>query len=145
MKLPADSWSFFACSVPLRTCCVGPSSGWISATRSASCTPGLDADRVELAGLVEELLRGRLVEDREGRATDADVRELGDPADPHLTGRAERLNADPVADVEAVARGRRLVDHDLAVAVRPASLGQLGWVERLAGGRDREAERRRAA
>ena len=46
MKLPADSWSFFACSVPLRTCCVGPSSGWISAIRSGSLTPGLDWTRI---------------------------------------------------------------------------------------------------
>ena len=75
MKLPACSWSFFACSVPLRTCSVGLSSGWICGdqVRLLDARTGLDADRVELADLVEELLRGGLVEDREGRAADAHV------------------------------------------------------------------------
>src|SRR4029078_2734673 len=45
--------------------------------------PGLrlDANAVELATLVEQLLGGGLVEDREGRAADAHVRKLGDAAD----------------------------------------------------------------
>src|SRR5204862_7721087 len=105
----------------------------------------LDADRVERAHLVEELLRGRLVEDGERRAAYAHFWELGDAGDRELPRRAERLRADPVADVEPLAARRRLVDDDLAGAGRPAPGGELRRVELLAARGDRETERGRAA
>ena len=125
MKLPACSWSFFACSVPLRTCSVGPQQRLDlgDQVRLLDAGLGLDADRVELPDLVEELLRGRLVEDREGRAADAHVRELGDAGDRNICARAERLDADPVADAGSPRRAAVALSITIwSLPLRPASL-----------------------
>ena len=83
----------FASACAVRTCAVGGRIGWISFTSCAGVTSGLrrDVDRVELALLVEDPLRGREVEDRHRRAAERrDAAELHDPDDRvlHAPGRA---------------------------------------------------------
>ena len=85
-----------------------------------------DRDRVEPILLLEERLRRRHVEDRDGRAADrVDRAELRDPRDLVLPLYGpERGHPTSVTDGEAVvARGVR-VDHHLVDAVRPLPFGQ---------------------
>ena len=109
----------FACSTPVRTVTSLPSSAWIRSRQllggRALRRGGLN--RVELALLVEQLLRRRHVEDRERRAADrAQLAVLRDPDDLELLCRPECRDADPVAELETLVVGDALVDGDLLAA-----------------------------
>ena len=109
---------------------------------------GRGLNRVELALLVEQLLRRRHVEDRERRTADrAQLAVLRDPDDLELLRRAECGDADAVAELEALVVGDALVDGDLLAAAGPAALDEVERVEAVELGRglDPESEGRRAA
>ena len=98
--------------------------------------------------LVQQLLRRRHVEDREGGTADrAQVAVLGDADDLELLSRPERRHTDPVADLQVLVVGDALVDGNLAAAAGPAALDEVERVEAVVLGRclDPERERRRAA
>ena len=139
-----------ASSTPVRTVTSLPSSDWIRCVSCSGVVPvrrgGLD--RVELAFLVQQLLRRRHVEDREGRPADrAQVAVLGDADDLELLRRPERGDADPVSELQVLVVGDALVDRDLVAAAGPAALDEVERVEAVVLGRglDAEGERRRAA
>ena len=74
----------------------------------------LHLDRVELPDLLEEPLRGRLVEDGERDAAQRDVGGvLRDPRDPEMLDGAVNLDADPIADGDVLLVGSGLVDDHL--------------------------------
>ena len=103
-------------SVAATTCCVGGSSGWISeiSVRLVDARLGLDADRVELTGLSKSFCAvGRSKIANVAPPIDPTPGSSAMPAIRNSRGRAERLHADRVADVEALPRRRGLVDHDL--------------------------------
>ena len=150
VKVAISLDSSFACSTPVRTVTSLAELGLDSLRqllgRGALRRRG--RDRVELALLVEQLLRRRHVEDRERRAADrAEVAVLGDPDDRELLRRPERRDADPVAELEILVAGDALVDRDLGAAAGPAALDEVERVEAVELGRglDPERERRRAA
>ena len=104
---------------------------------------GADTNQVELAGLVEQLLRCREVVDAD-RVTAERVAgpETNDPADLVVRERPVAERADGLADGEVLLLSSRLVDRDLAVAAGPLPFDELERVEALIGGRidaDRDA------
>ena len=106
-----------ASSTPVRTVKSLPSADRIRCVSCSGVVPlrRRSLNRVELTLLVQQLLRRRHVEDREGGAADrAQVAVLGDPDDLELLRRAERGDADPVADLQALVVGDALVDRHLA-------------------------------
>ena len=148
-KLLVSLAACFASCWPVRTCAVGPSRG---SNLRGECLRrhvrlARDPDRVELAFLVEELLRGGQVEDRERRAAErAHAAELHEPRDPEFLHRATREHADRVSDLEVLRRGGLCVDRDLLGTVRPLPFGEGKRIEALVAGRvDAEGETRRAA
>ena len=103
-----------------------------------------DGDLVESPLLLEEPLRRRQIEPRQGRAADREVRaELDDPRDPQRRDRPLDLNPDLVADREVLLVGDPRVDHDL-VRAGPGALDEPQRVERRLALGDREAEVRSA-
>ena len=99
-----------------------------------------DRDLVELAGLVEQPLRGRDVEARERRPSDrGDGAELDQPGDVQPDDRPFRLHPDLVADAEVLLLRRRLVDHHL-LSLRPRAVDERQRVEARGAVRDREPE-----
>ena len=121
----------------------------MSTTSSSGVVPSAarDGDGVVLPLAVEELLRGRDVEDREGRGPDRlDVSVLRDPDDLEVLLRLERRDLDRLAEREVLAVGRAGVDDDLSVALGPAALEQVERVEARVLGRgvDPEPEARGA-
>ena len=104
---------------------------------------GGNPDRVELAFAVEELLRRREREDREGGGAERFLVAVArDPREPEAPHRAQARDLDHVADLVAhFVRGPG-VDRDLVLRARPAAAGQPQWVEPRLGEVDAEAERR---
>src|SRR5207253_4329231 len=99
----------------------------------------------ELVRLLEQPLRARSVEAREGGAAESGcAAELDDPRDAEAARRPLGLHPDPVADAVVLSLRRRLVDHDLAPP-RPAARDEHERVERRVAAGDAEAEVRRAA
>ena len=106
-----------------------PSLSFSALLRSLSETPGAGGhgDRVQPALLVEQPLRGRDVEQADGRPAErVDLAVLDDAGDGERLLRALRGHADLVARLELLLVGRALVDRQLAIAAR------------VAAGRDRE-------
>src|SRR5262249_4128210 len=109
--------------------------------------PGLGggADLVELALLVEELLRRREVEGGERRSADVPLAaEIEEAGNAHRHRRALALHADLLPDLDVLLRRRGRVDRDLAVR-GPFALLQDNRVEARLRRVDREADVRGAA
>ena len=116
--------SSFACWTPVRTVKSLPSSDWIRCVSCSGVVPSAAAavHRVELALLVQQLLRGRHVEDRERGAADrAQIAVLGDPDDRELLRRPECRDADPVSELQVLVAGDALVDRHLGAAARASA------------------------
>ena len=147
MNSSVSDASSAACSELDSTCASGGRTFSIDSISCSVETPGLRGDRdlVELAGLVEQPLRGLEVEAGERGAADrGDRAELDETRDAEPLDRADALHADRVADLVVLLAGRRLVDHDL-VRLRPGALDERERVEARVAVRDAEAEVRRAA
>ena len=139
-----------ACSSPVLHLRAGRQDRRGSARR-ARCgeTPGFaaDADLVELALLVEQLLRGGEVEARQRRAADVEAAEPNSTSPETRSGshRAARLDADRVAHRDVLLAAVERVDHDLVRGRASVPLRQRQRVEPRLRGVDAEAEVRRAA
>ena len=138
-----------ACAWPVRTSAFAGRRGLTSRheLRGGDAVLGGDVDPVELADLVEELLRRREVEDRHRRPA-----ERRDSADLHDARDGERLlgpagdDADRVADLVVLLARRVRVDRHLVRADRPGAADERERVEVLVALRvDAERERRGAA
>lgn len=104
-----------------------------------------EQDLVQLAGLVEQPLRGRQLESGQGGATDRrHGAELDQSRDPHPLDRAASLDADRVTGRETLLLGGLGVDHDF-VRSGPIAAHQREGVELRPVRVDAEAEVRRAA
>ena len=136
--------SALACSSPVRTCALAGSNGSMFAVSSLGRDPfvGGQEDRVELALLVEQLLRRGEVEDGErGAAERLHVTQPRDARDGELLGGTLGRGADPVADRPALVLGRALVDHHLRGAGGPLAVHEPERVEAVGVAVEAEPER----
>ena len=150
VKVAISPDSSSACSTPVRTVTSEPSSAWIRRVSSSGVTPSSAATWTEsscpsLSSSFWAVGTSRIA----NVAPPIELRSpyLAIPTISELLGRADRGDADLVAELQVLALGHALVDRDLTVAGRPAALDEIERVEAvvLGIGLDPEGEGRRAA